>query len=89
MTFEQYLRACDAKEVAPRYSRLEYAFPEIRKACPVCQAPDCARWRGYYRRFIFCTEMEEIRRIFLRVGRCQATGESFRAVPSFLSTSAG
>lgn len=89
MTFEQYLRACDAKEAAPRYSRMEYDFPEIHEACPICRGGDCAQWRGYYRRLIFCTEMEEIRRIFLRVGRCQATGRSFRAVPTFLSASAG
>ena len=84
MTYEQYLRASEAKEVAPRYSRMEYAFPEIKEACPVCGETDCAQWRGYYRRFIFCTEMEELKGIFIHVGRCRKTKESFTATPSFL-----
>lgn len=87
MAFEQYLRASETKEAAPRYSRMEYGFPEIREACPICRARDCAQWRGYYRRLIFCTEMEELRKIFIRIGRCRSTGESFRAEPSFLSAS--
>jgi hypothetical protein len=84
VAFEQYLRASEAKEVAPRYSRMEFAFPGIKEACPICGDADCAQWRGYYRRFIFCTEMEELKRIFLHVGRCQKTRESFLAYPSFL-----
>ena len=89
LAFEQYLRACEIKEAAPRYSRMGYAFPGIREACPVCKAADCARWRGYYRRLIFCTEMEELRRIYVRVGRCRATGDAFSAVPSFLFDAGG
>jgi NADPH-dependent 7-cyano-7-deazaguanine reductase QueF len=85
MEFEKYLRANEAKEAAPRYSRMEYDFPEIKAACPICGNADCAQWRGYYRRLIFCTEMEELKRIYVRVGRCRKTKESFRAVPSFLS----
>lgn len=89
MAFEQYLRASEGKEASPRYSRMEYAFPAIGESCPVCSAPACAQWRGYYARLIFCTEMEEIRRIFIHVGRCGRTGKGFSAVPSFLSDSGG
>ncbi len=88
MAYEQYLRASEGKESAPRYSRMEYVFPEIREACPVCSGVACAQWRGYYARLIFCTEMESLRRIFIRTGRCRATGRAFSAVPSFLSASA-
>lgn len=83
--FEKYLCASDAKGVAPKYSRMEYGFPDIKVACPICRSADCAQWRGYYRRLIFCTEMEELTRIYVRVGRCRRTKGSFRAVPSFLS----
>lgn len=84
MEFEKYLRASEAKEMAPKYSRMEYDFPEIKEACPVCGDANCAQWRGYHRRFIFCAEMEELKRIFIHVGRCRKTRESFTAAPSFL-----
>lgn len=89
VAFDQYLRACEIKEAAPRYSRMEHAFPLIRGACPICQAPDCAQWRGYYRRLLFCTEMEVLARIYVRVGRCRATRKAFSAGPTFLSDAGG
>jgi hypothetical protein len=89
LAFDQYLAACEEKLAAEPYSRMRYPFPSLKESCSLCGGANCAHWRGYQTRLLFCSDMEVRGPILIHVGRCKKTGSSFQATPSFLSTTGG
>lgn len=63
---------------------MSYKFPNIHKACPLCGKAGCVRWKGYYIRTMFCTELKYTGRIAIRVGECRGQNIDFSMFPSFL-----
>jgi len=60
-------------------------WPDIRSSCPICSNAECAIYRGYYLRFLFCTELEFVDRIAIRTGYCKTKKERFTLLPSFVA----
>jgi len=63
---------------------MTYPFPEIRIKCPLCEESNCAIYKGYYRRFVMCPEMEIASWVAIRVGLCKSTKTRFALLPDFL-----
>jgi hypothetical protein len=59
-------------------------WPKIHLQCPVCFRAGCAIYRGYYSRFLFCTELEVTGRIVHRTGFCKSTKTRFSFIPDFV-----
>lgn len=59
-------------------------WPKIHLKCPVCCRAGCAVYRGYYLRFLFCTELEFTGRITHRTGFCKSTKTRFSLIPDFV-----
>lgn len=59
-------------------------WPEIRGHCPLCGKANCATFRGYYTRFLFCTELEFFGRVAIRTGYCKSQRRRFSFLPDFL-----
>lgn len=60
------------------------AWPDIHRDCPVCGETGCATFRGYYRRFMFCPELEVLGLIVIRTGFCRHQRFRFSLIPDFL-----
>ncbi len=60
------------------------AWPEIGLSCPVCNQAGCAIFRGYYLRFLFCTELEFFGRLVIRTGFCKVEQVRFSLLPDFI-----
>ena len=60
------------------------AWPDIHAACPVCGQAHCAIYRGYYTRFLFCTELEFTGRLVIRTGYCKTLNIRFSLIPDFV-----
>lgn len=56
----------------------------IQASCPVCGFAGCAVYRGYYTRFVFCTELEFAALLAIRTGYCKVKKIRFSLVPDFL-----
>lgn len=85
----QYLEASDRYQSAPKYRGMDYSFANIHDQCPVCGKKDCARWRGYYLRNIYCPEMAFIGKIAIHCGECRNQKKRFSMAPDFLSLTSG
>jgi hypothetical protein len=59
-------------------------WPNLAGLCPCCGGADCAIYRGYYTRFVFCPEMEFVGRLAIRTGFCRRLGRRFALLPDFL-----
>jgi hypothetical protein len=59
-------------------------WPAIALSCPICGLGGCAIYRGYYSRFLFCTELEFIGRLVIRTGFCKSTKVRFGFIPEFV-----
>lgn len=60
------------------------AWPDLRASCPICGGPGCAIYRGYYSRFLFCTELEFNGRLVIRTGLCKTKNIRFSLIPDFV-----
>jgi len=85
----QYLLASEAYFKAKPYTSMEYTFPAISGCCPVCEGSECAIWKGYYTRYLFCSEIEYVGPVAIHWGRCKKTGLCFSVHPSFLFRTEG
>jgi hypothetical protein len=64
---------------------MEYEnWPDLARQCPLCEGGGCAIYRGYYTRFVFCSEMEFFGRVAIRTGYCKRWGGRFTLFPDFL-----
>ena len=63
---------------------MDFPFPEIARACPVCSGPCGAIYRGYYRRGMICPAALFIGFVAVRTGFCKATSRRFALFPEFL-----
>lgn len=59
-------------------------WPAVQVSCPVCGLAGCAVYRGYYSRFLFCTELEFTGRLVIRTGFCKSAKIRFSLIPDFL-----
>ena len=59
-------------------------WPSINDSCPVCERHSCAIYRGYYSRFLFCTELEFTGRLVHRTGYCKSLKRRFSLIPDFV-----
>lgn len=60
-------------------------WPDVKSSCPICTNAGCAIYRGYYSRFLFCTELEFVGRLAIRTGYCKTKKVRFTLLPSFVS----
>jgi hypothetical protein len=82
---EKYLRASENYLNDPGHRRsMKYPFPDIRADCPVCGKRQCATYRGYYLRQVFCPEMEFIGKVAIRTAFCRHRKTRFTLFPDFL-----
>jgi hypothetical protein len=65
---------------------MDYPFPTISGACPICSRGCEAVYRGYYRRWAICPEAPWIGWVAIRTGYCKATRRRFALFPEFLIT---
>ncbi len=63
---------------------MDYPFPNVQKQCPYCSAPDCARWKGYFRRTLVCSALGFEGKIAIHIGQCRTRGCDFSYWPDFL-----
>lgn len=59
-------------------------WPDIVSSCPVCNQKSCAIYRGYYSRFLFCTELEFFGLVVIRTGFCKCQKVRFHFLPDFI-----
>ena len=59
-------------------------WPDIQTQCPVCGKAVCAVYRGYYKRFMYCTELEFFGLVVIRTGFCKREKKRFNLLPTFL-----
>lgn len=59
-------------------------WPRLCDSCPICGRGGCAVYRGYYSRFLFCTELEFTGRLVHRTGYCKSTKTRFSLIPDFV-----
>jgi hypothetical protein len=59
-------------------------WPDIQQDCPVCGKAECATFRGYYQRFMYCPELEVLGLIVIRTGYCRRQRFRFSLLPDFL-----
>lgn len=77
---KQYLAASDARE---SIKKIDFAYPDITKSCPVCSCSGCATWKGYYSRSFTCPILEYEGRIWIRKGFCKSKKAWFSMLPDF------
>lgn len=63
---------------------MEFPFPAIRAACPVCGRACGAIYRGYYRRRAVIPEVPFLGWVAIRTAICGQTGARFALFPDFL-----
>jgi hypothetical protein len=63
---------------------MSYPFPDIQAQCPICERAECAVYRGYYLRFMFCPEMEFVGKVAIRTGYCRHNDVRFSFLPDFM-----
>lgn len=83
----KYIEASDSYLSNPAHRRsMEFeGWPDISQVCPICERSLCAVYRGYYTRFLFCTELEFVGRIVVRTGYCKAKKLRFTLLPDFIT----
>lgn len=63
---------------------MEYSFPAITTACPICGLACGAIYRGYYRRKAVVPEVPFVGWVAIRTAVCRRTGARFALFPDFL-----
>jgi hypothetical protein len=63
---------------------MEFPFPAIAIACPVCGKPCGAIYKGYYRRWVICPWALFIGFIAIRTAYCKHERRRFALFPNFL-----
>lgn len=63
---------------------MEYPFPAIATACPLCGGACGAIFRGYYRRRAVVPEVPFLGWVAIRTAVCRRTGGRFALFPDFL-----
>lgn len=83
----KYIEASDSYlSVSTHRRSMEFeGWPDISQICPICGHSNCAVYRGYYSRFLYCTELEFVGRIALRTGYCKFKKLRFTLLPDFMS----
>jgi hypothetical protein len=83
----QYLNASDAYFKRKRVGRavsMDFRWPAIAGACPVCGGQCGAIYRGYYRRGVICPSALFVGFVAVRTGFCKARRKRFALFPEFL-----
>ncbi len=82
----KYIEASDSYLNDPNHHRsmLFDSWPDIRAVCPICSQTGCAVFRGYYSRFLFCSELEFVGRLAIRTGYCKCKKIRFSLCPDFI-----
>ncbi len=60
------------------------SWPKIHEQCPLCGEASCATYRGYYKRFMFCTELEVFGLVTIRTAFCRCARTRISFLPDFL-----
>jgi hypothetical protein len=63
---------------------MDFPFPAIATACPVCGSACGAVYRGYYRRGAICPAALFVGFVAIRTGFCKANKRRFALFPEFL-----
>lgn len=79
---ETYLLA-KAERRAKRNS-MPFPFPNVGAKCLLCDAPGCARWKGYEVRGLICAEYGHAGPVAIHVGHCRTRKKDFLYFPDFL-----
>ena len=60
------------------------AWPDLSARCLLCHTADCAIYRGYYTRYLFCPEMEFLGLLVIRTAYCKKFDVRFTLLPDFV-----
>lgn len=63
---------------------MPFAFPKVGLKCLLCEAPGCARWKGYAVRGLICAEYGHAGPVAIHVGHCRTQKRDFLYLPDFL-----
>lgn len=63
---------------------MDYPFPVITKVCPICGRACGAIYRGYYRRWVICPQIQFMGWMAIRTGYCKDRRRRFALFPDFL-----
>lgn len=85
-TAAKYLSASEEYLADPRhYKSMVFSdWPDLSPACPLCGSSDCAIYRGYYQRRLYCPELEYFGPVVIRTGYCKSKRVRFTLFPDFL-----
>lgn len=59
-------------------------WPVISEGCPICSGLECAIYKGYYIRELYCFELEYLGPVVIRTGLCKSQRVRFTLMPDFL-----
>jgi hypothetical protein len=63
---------------------MSYCWPNLRDQCLLCGIAGCrANYRGYYRRILFCPEMEFLGSLVIRTAYCPSQRVRYSLSPDF------
>lgn len=59
-------------------------WPDLARECPCCGGPCSAIYKGYYKRLVFCPELEFTGQIAIRTAYCKKLKIRYALFPDFL-----
>lgn len=59
-------------------------WPRLSEGCPICSGVQCAIYKGYYIRLMYCPELEYVGPVVIRTGMCKSQRTCFSFLPDFL-----
>lgn len=77
---KQYLAASDSRKIS---KKMDFDFPDIQEACPVCFVSGHAIWKGYFLRRFCCPILDYYGWIWARKGYCEPKKTHFSMLPDF------
>ena len=59
-------------------------WPQLAEGCPICSGLQCAIFKGYYQRKLYCPDLEYLGPVVIRTGLCKSRRIRFSLLPDFL-----
>jgi hypothetical protein len=59
-------------------------WPNLVEKCLNCGRPNCAIYKGYYKRFLFCPELEFRGVVIIRTALCKNKKVRYALMPEFI-----
>ncbi len=63
---------------------MAFSWPNVGARCLLCGRARCARWKGYFVRWLICGDFARDGPVAIHVGHCRSRKEDFSYMPDFL-----